>query len=122
MIIFRPLAVLELVLPTKYEPQWPPRYHLGCVTRLEKHGVILEPEHLDLFKSVCDTIQRMAARIRDEGMIIDGGHNSLIQKMRDIEAESLRVFRDEYGYPVTCAMWPSMGATHALVAEGCLND
>lgn len=81
-----------------------------------------EPDHRELFKEVCDTIQRHSARVRQEGMIVNGAHHPAIQDMRDLEAESLRVFRDEYGYAVTAEMWPSMGAVHAIVAERCLND
>ena len=108
-------------MPSKYEPQWPARYHLGCVTRLREYGVTLEGDDLELFQQVCDSIQSLSGRIRDEGPVIGGEPNPLIWEMRQIEQESFRVFRDELNLPVTARMWPDLSRLYELVADGVLN-
>jgi hypothetical protein len=109
-------------LPTKYEPQWPAKYWSGCYARLRAHDVKFDSEHLETFKQVCDTLQKWSAVLRKEGVTLGARLHPAIQDMRDLEAESLRVFTEEYGYTIPGGCWPSLSRIYSLVAEGVLAN
>lgn len=108
-------------MPTKYEPQWPPPYWAACYSRLRANNVTFDSEHLELFKEVCGSLQKWSAVLRKDGPVLGNGTHPVIADMRALEEESLRVFRDEYGYEIPAGIWPSLSRIYTLVAEGVLN-
>jgi hypothetical protein len=111
-----------VVLPIKYEPQWPGKYWPGCYARLRAQGVIFDADHLETFKQVCDTLQKHSAVLRKEGVTLAGRLHPVISDMADLEAESLRVFTEEYGYEIPAGVWPSLSRVYTLVAQGALDN
>jgi hypothetical protein len=70
---------------------------------------------------VCDSIQALSARVRDEGLVLGGKPNPLIDDMAELEAESLRVFQGS-GHRVTADMWPRLSALQYMVAAGVIGN